>query len=120
MLLTTFSGSLANALRTKLATLLAPEPGLADRITVKAISAVGYDLYSAAFDQPQIAPPALIRNLLAKAASAVEDARFSPQFLFSEWSDVADAWQLQSWDDYRDVARLGRKTRIGGKQRELL
>ena len=33
---------------------------------------------------------------------------------------VVDAWQLRSWEAYRDVSRLGRKTRIGGKQREIL
>jgi hypothetical protein len=38
----------------------------------------------------------------------------------TEWSDVVDAWQLKSWEAYRDVARLCRKTRIGGKQRETL
>ena len=27
---------------------------------------------------------------------------------------------MKSWDAYRDVSRLGRKTRIGGKQREIL
>ena len=37
-----------------------------------------------------------------------------------EWEDVIDAWQLHTWDAYRDVSRLGRKTRIGGKQRETL
>jgi hypothetical protein len=31
-----------------------------------------------------------------------------------------DAWQLKSWEAYRDVARLGRRTRIGDKQREIL
>ena len=50
----------------------------------------------------------------------VEGHRFSPRFLFGEWREVVDAWQLASWEDYRDVARLGRKTRIGGKQREIL
>ena len=33
---------------------------------------------------------------------------------------VVDAWQLASWEDYRDVQRLGRKTRLAEKQRELL
>ncbi|WP_232831551.1 3'-5' exonuclease [Pseudogemmobacter bohemicus] len=37
-----------------------------------------------------------------------------------EWEDVVDAWQVRTWEDYRDVARLGRRTRIGGKQREVL
>jgi superfamily I DNA/RNA helicase len=41
-------------------------------------------------------------------------------FLLGEWSDVVDAWQLRTWEDYRDVTRLGRKTRIGGRQREVL
>jgi superfamily I DNA/RNA helicase len=46
--------------------------------------------------------------------------RFPAKFLLCEWSEVVDAWQVRSWDAYRDVARLGRKTRIGGKQREAL
>ncbi|HWL68998.1 MAG TPA: 3'-5' exonuclease, partial [Geminicoccus sp.] len=29
-------------------------------------------------------------------------------------------WQLKTWEAYRDVPRLGRKTRIGGNQREIL
>jgi superfamily I DNA/RNA helicase len=33
---------------------------------------------------------------------------------------VVDAWQLRTWDDYRKVQRLGRKTRLGPKQRENL
>ncbi|OYU73903.1 MAG: DNA helicase, partial [Alphaproteobacteria bacterium PA3] len=35
-------------------------------------------------------------------------------------TDVVEAWQLISWEAYRDGSRLGRKTRIGGKQREVL
>ena len=33
---------------------------------------------------------------------------------------MVDAWQLRSWEAYRDVSRLGRRTRIGGNQREAL
>jgi hypothetical protein len=120
VLLTTFSRALANSLRVKLASLVAGEPSIAARIVVKAISAVGYDLYSERFGQPQIAAPAMIRSLITKAVSEVEGHRFSANFLVGEWEDVVDAWQLRSWDEYRDVSRLGRKTRIGGKQRETL
>ena len=81
---------------------------------------MGYDLYSERFGQANIAAPALIKNLLAKATSEVEGHKFSSHFLFGEWTDVIDAWQLKSWEAYRDVSRLGRKTRIGGKQREIL
>ena len=120
VLLTTFSRALANSLRVKLASLVAGEPLIAARIIVKAISAVGYDLYSERFGQPQIAAPAMIRSLVTKSASEVDGHRFSTHFLVGEWEDVVDAWQLRSWDEYRDVSRLGRKTRIGGKQREAL
>ncbi len=89
-------------------------------VTVKAILAVGYDLYSKQFGQPQIAAPALIGSLITKAAAETEGHRFSTHFLVGEWNDVVDAWQLRSWEEYRDVSRLGRKTRIGGKQREIL
>ena len=30
----------------------------------------------------------------------------------TEWEQVVDAWQLESWESYRDVVRLGRKTRL--------
>ena len=50
----------------------------------------------------------------------MEGHRFKPQFLWGEWADVVDAWQLGTWEAYRDVARLGRRTRVGGKQREVL
>jgi hypothetical protein len=33
---------------------------------------------------------------------------------------VVDAWQLASWDAYRDVARLGRKTRLPEAHRKVL
>lgn len=120
VLLTTFSKGLANALRTRLATLTGNDPAVASRITVKALPAVGHDLYTARFGQPNIAPAAVIRSLLTKAAGEVEGQAFAETFLMGEWADVVDAWQLQSWEAYRDVSRLGRKTRIGGKQRELL
>jgi hypothetical protein len=28
-------------------------------------------------------------------------------FLLTEWEQVVNAWQLETWDAYRDVLRLG-------------
>jgi superfamily I DNA/RNA helicase len=84
------------------------------------VTGIGYELYAAAFGQPNLASPALIDDLLRKSAAEIEGHRFAPRFLAGEWRDVVDAWQLKRWEDYRDVARLGRKTRIGGRQREIL
>jgi hypothetical protein len=120
ILLTTFSKPLANALKARLRCLIENEAGIAERVAVQPVTGLGYELYALAFGQPNLAPRALVDTLLREAAAAVEGHRFLPRFLAGEWRDVVDAWQLKRWEDYRDVARLGRKTRIGGKQREIL
>ena len=120
ILLTTFSKALANALKVKLKHLAGNEPSVVERITVQSITGIAYDLYSELFGQPNIASASLINSLLVKVAGDSTDYRFSLTFLAAEWSDVVDAWQIDNWERYRDVARLGRKTRIGGKQREVL
>jgi superfamily I DNA/RNA helicase len=54
------------------------------------------------------------------AASAVSGHKFGQHFLLTEWEQVVDAWQLGNWEAYRDVARLGRKTRLPEAQRKVL
>jgi superfamily I DNA/RNA helicase len=120
ILLTTFSKALANALKVKLQHLAGNEPAVLARITVQSITGVAYDLYSRLFGQPNIASPSLVHTLLTKAAGQDDGQKISLPFLAGEWSEVVDAWQIENWEGYRDVSRLGRKTRIGGKQRESL
>jgi hypothetical protein len=120
VLLTTFSVTLGRMLRQKLGRLTAGEPALADRITVEPIDEVGFSLYQEAFGTPQRATANMIQASLAAAARRVEGHAFSDAFLWQEWRDVVDAWRLTSWEEYRDVARLGRKTRLGEKQRTTL
>jgi hypothetical protein len=120
VLLTTFSKPLANALKTRLRYLLGNEPDIGERIAVHPITGIGYELYSAALGQPNLASPALIDTLLRQAAAKVAGHHFTPRFLAGEWREVVDAWQIRRWEEYRNVARLGRKTRIGGAQREVL
>ena len=120
VLLTTFSDTLANALRTKLRRLISNEPRLGERLEVHAMNAVGRRLYELNVGRPQIASRETIRQLLEEAAGAVEENRFSLHFLITECEQVVDAWQLDSWEAYRDVARLGRKTRLPEKRRVVL
>ena len=54
VLLTTFSKTLADALRTKLRRLIYNEPRLAERLEVEAVDAVGERLYRAHFGSPEI------------------------------------------------------------------
>jgi len=120
VLLTTFSDTLANALRVKLRRLISNEPRLAERLEVHAIDRVGERLYEAHIAPPTIATREHVRQLLAEAMDGKGAQKFGPRFLLGEWEDVVDAWQLQTWEDYRDVKRLGRKTRLSEQQRLAL
>lgn len=120
VLLTTFSDALANALRTKLRRLIGSEPRLAERIDVHAIDALAQRLYTAQFGKPRIAAHEVIRQLLADAAAQTEGCGFSLRFLETEWQQVVDSWQLTNWEAYRDVSRLGRKTRLPEQKRRIL
>ncbi len=117
VLLATFSEALAHALRTKLRRLIGNEPRLGERLEVHAIEAIGRRLYEMHFGRPRIASRDVIRQLLTEAAGEVPGLKFNPRFLLTEWEAVVDAWQLESWEAYRDVRRLGRKTRLPEPQR---
>lgn len=120
VLLTTFSETLANALRGKLKRLISHEPRLGERLEVHAMDAIGLRLYESNFGRVNLADQPLIRQLIKQAADKILGHKFSDRFLFAEWEQVVDAWQLDDWGAYRDVKRLGRKTRLQEAQRLLL
>lgn len=120
VLLATFSNTLANALHGKLRRLISNEPRLGERLEVSAMDALGERLYEAHFGRLRLASADDVQSLLASAAKILADQRFSPSFLLSEWQDVVDAWQLDSWKGYRDIRRLGRRTRLSETQRTQL
>jgi mRNA-degrading endonuclease RelE of RelBE toxin-antitoxin system len=120
VLLTTFSDVLANALQTKLKRLLGNEPRLAERIDVHSINAIGLRLYKTHVGSSKIVSSEVLRELINEAAIAVGGHKFSSYFLFTEWEQIVDAWQLENWEAYRDVVRLGRKTRLPEPQRAIL
>ena len=120
VLLTTFSLTLAKHLRQRLTRLVGADADLLERVLVRSIDEVGIDLYEAAYGTPKIPTQSMLHALVREASRAVDAHRFSDRFLMTEWTEVVDAWQLDTWEAYRDVARLGRKTRLGEKQRALL
>jgi len=120
ILLTIFSETLARALRTKLTRLIGTEPRLRERIDVDPLDSVARRLHDGMLGRPDVASREVIFELISGAAGQSADQKFSLSFLLSEWTDVVDAWQLDSWEAYRDVVRLGRKTRLPEKQRQIL
>ena len=119
VLLTTFSDTLANQLRTKLGFLMNNEPEAFARLDVQSLDAVGLNLYEAHCGVPALVRRETVEELLQDAAAAV-GTNFALTFLMSEWERVIDAWQLEAWDNYRDVRRIGRYRRLSEAQREAL
>ena len=120
VLLTTFSETLANALRDRLRVLVSSEPRLAERVEVYAMDALGERLFELNVGTPSFASAAQIRTLIQETAANTEDSRFTTSFMLTEWEQVVDAWQLDTWEAYRDVPRLGRRRRLPESQRQVL
>ena len=120
VLLTTFSEMLANALRVRLVRLVRNRPSIAERLEVHSMGGIGRRLYEANFSPPRLATEDEVQELIDRASAGAAEHKFSSHFLWTEWNRVVDAWQLESWEDYRDVMRLGRKTRLAEAQREVL
>lgn len=120
VLLTTFSDTLANALRTRLRLLIGSQPRLGEQIEVLSMRAVGLRLYELNLGKPKMVSVENLRSMMQQSSDAVAEHKFNLRFLTSEWEQVVDAWQLSSWEEYRDVTRLGRKTRLKEPQRLLL
>ncbi|MEA3231704.1 MAG: UvrD-helicase domain-containing protein [Thermodesulfobacteriota bacterium] len=120
VLLTTFSDTLANALKTKLRRLISNQPRLAERLEIHAVNAVGKRLFEAQYGEVKIALADEIGHFLVQAADKIREKRFTRRFLKTEWAEVVDAWQLESWEAYCNVLRLGRKIRLPEARRKVL
>lgn len=118
ILLTTFSDTLATALRSKLHRLIGSQPRLAERLEVHSLGAIARRLYKRNLGPFEIAAEDTVQELITAAATREKETRFTPRFLQSEWQHTVDAWQLTTWEEYRDVQRLGRKRRLSEGQRE--
>lgn len=112
VLLTTFSPSLAYLLEERTFRLVKNQPTLAERIDVRDLDETGHRLYEASFGRAEIASDERVQALLVEVAREGTGPKVSAAFLWSEWRDIVDAWQIDSWEAYRDVRRLGRKTRL--------
>ena len=119
VLLTTFSSPLANALQHKLRMLTGSNGSDGSNVTILPFEGVARDLFTLAYGHaPRAASMEQVKAVLEAAAKEVGIAGFTIRFLVSEWNNVVDAWQIDTLDAYRNVPRLGRKNRMGSKQRD--
>lgn len=120
VLLTTFSDTLANALSVRLKKLLVSTPLIGDRIDVYAFDDVAKKLYSRLKDKKIIAPVGHLEKLIESHRLTYPDLKIATAYLVSEWRDVVDAWEIKTWDEYRDAKRLGRRKRLSEPQRKMI
>ena len=119
VLLTTFSDALARLLQTKLELLSNQDEAILKRITVASLDSIALDLYGKRFGKPRLAQRQDVERFTGEAVEW-RGCNFSPAFLYTEWDRVVDAWQLDSWEDYRIVRRAGRYRRLSESQRKTL
>ena len=86
---------------------------------IDSLDAIGLNLFGELFEPAALAPRDTVETLLESSAS-LSDTNFSITFLLAEWERVVDAWQLSSWEEYRDVSRIGRFRRLSETQRRAL
>ncbi len=120
VLLATFSDPLAHSLQVKLRRLISHEPRLAERMDVDALDAAAIRLHKSLIGPVTLVLEPMLRSILQESSAAAPAHRFSLSFLLSEWTHIVDARQLRAWEAYRDVPRLGRKTRLREPQRSQL
>ncbi len=121
VLLTTFSDPLSRSLHQKLQLMAGDRPDLIGRVRVGSFLEVAKELYRSAIGgQLSTAKAQAVRSQLAKAAVDLDVTEVTSQFLHSEWDNVIDAWQIDSLEGYAEVPRIGRKSRLGPRQRERL
>lgn len=121
ILLTTFTKQLANALSVRLRWLLKGAPKIGEQIEIQPLKNYALNFYRARLGQkPNIVSDEDLKNIIACASKKIGKHNFAPAFVLSEWNEIVDARWLKTWEEYRDVVRLGRKTRLPEQQREVL
>ena len=118
VLLTTFSPFLAANLSQKLDRLVA-DPSVRGRIVVDVLSGVAIEMFRETGGSSAVTTDQDVMLVLDELQREI-GREFDARFLKQEWDEVVDAWGLTTWEAYRDVPRLGRKTRLGVNQRETL
>ncbi|HLJ62699.1 MAG TPA: UvrD-helicase domain-containing protein [Stellaceae bacterium] len=120
LLLTTFSHTLANALQIKLRQLAGRDRSLIGRVTIRSIRDFALMFEGEKFGYSKIVYNYKMPEIIDDVLKATGPVSVSHRVVLNEWTEIVDAWNLRTWEQYRDIARLGRKTRLGTKQREEL
>lgn len=121
VLMTTFSRPLANSLQSKLLVLLEQDAAKLARVSVTSFEDAASELYQLVeARRPVIASLELQQAALDRALADAGFAERPARFVWAEWRNVIDAWGIWDLLAYSNVPRIGRRNRLGSKQREAL
>jgi hypothetical protein len=115
VLVTTFSGNLAEALQAQL-DLLILDPAVRRRVEVLTVDRLAYSVVSQARGNPVIADEQALHTRWAQAA-ADAGLTFTPAFLTSEWEQIILAHDLRTEQAYLGCPRGGRGQPLTNAQR---
>ena len=116
VLVTTFNGNLAGALRAQL-DLLIRDAGVRRRIEVLNVDRLAYSIVKQARGTPVIADERVLRTRWAQAAAGLS---FTPAFGKNEWEQVILAQDLHTEQAYLTCPRTGRGRPLAKAQRSLV
>ena len=120
ILLCTFTKTLASALKQKLDILLGQDEAALDKIDVMHLEGVAFAHLKRNGRQPNIASKTQLLNFLRRSAQSVQITNYENGFLLSEWENVIDDWGIETLEDYTNLSRVGRKSKLGTNQRKDL
>ena len=100
--------------------LIASQPRLSEQIEVLAIPTLIKRLFEVHFGKASFASGADIKQIISSEKANTTAKKFSTYFLWKEWEQIVDPWQIKTWEQYRVVPRLGRKTRLSEDSRRIL
>ena len=115
VLVTAFSGILADSLAVQLDPLM-PNEGVRRRIEVLNVDRLAYAVVRASRGAPVIADERMLRALWADAAARAR-LDFTPAFMKNEWEQVILAQDLSAEEAYLGCQRAGRWRPLGAAQR---
>ncbi len=120
VLLTTFSQTLAEFLKIRLRRLVGSEPRIAERIEVTAVDQIAARLWKGRGSGEKITTEQSVNEMLQSLYEKSDSPPFEFAFALVEWTHIVDLHNLTTWEAYRDIPRLGRKTRLPESRRQQL
>ncbi|MDC1260156.1 AAA family ATPase [Pseudomonadota bacterium] len=118
ILLMTYSNTLAKDLENKVNLLFKTNTNLIKKIKVSSINKEVRRLFPIQFKD--IIQENQIKLIIKASTEELNINDFDIKFLLSEWNHIIDAWDIITFNEYKNFLRVGRGTQIGLLQRSKI